>query len=951
MLVLLPECTRNCLPRHDPAELLENMKHCWKIVTAAPSTAAKAKRMWWAAATTTFFLSVHALGAFSGATVPWTTYEAENMATSGSVLGPQYGPNAFASEASGRKCVLLNATTQYVQFTAQAAANAIVVRYSVPDTADGTGTNWTISLYKNGTFISKLPVTSKYSWLYGAYPFSNTPSSGSPRNFYDEVRINGLSISAGDVVALQKDVDDTASYYIIDLVDLENIPPPLAAPTNSVSIMSYGAGGTGATDDTSALVSCISGAVSQAKSVWLPVGNYKITSSINLPANITIQGSGMWYTTLVGDPTLYTSSSRRVTLNGNGSNIQLSDFAIVGKLNYRNDSEPNDGLGGSYGTGSTISRVWVEHTKTGAWIVNSQGLVVDSCRFRNTIADGINVCVGMRSSTVTNCTARGTGDDCFAIWPATYIGQNYAPGLNVITHCTGQVPFLANGGGVYGGQGNRIEDCVFQDLPYGCGILISTTFQVGNNTFSGTTVAQRCDLNRCGGYDPGWTWRAALQVCVDNVSILGAHLNIPGLNLNNLNITNSISDGLSIIAPGSNVSTGVGTLSNATIANISIPNYGLGAAGRNGLWARSDAIGSVTVSNSTIVEYRDDSPNFAFYFEVSVTVQPSSAGPSFTVDGTAYTTAQTFTWTPGSSHSIAAGSPQNGATGVQYMWNSWSDGGAISHVITPTTNATYTANFTTQYYLMMSGGIGGSVTPGSGWTNSGASVTLGAMPSHGYSFGGWTGSGSGSYSGSNNLASITMIAPITETASFALIPTRVISLTGDLAFGGVSVGGSSNRILTIGNTGNSPLTVSSISCPSGFSANWSGVLSPGGSTNVGVLFSPDAATNYSGNVTVNSDATGGSNTFSASGSGFVQTNTAPPAQSILEVTLAGDAFVSLIYATTPGYAYHVEAATNLHPSIWTTVAGSNTNATGSAVTFTDPNPPTGGQGYYRTASP
>ena len=130
--------------------------------------------------------------------------------------------------------------------------------------------------------------------------------------------------------------------------------------------------------------------------------------------------------------------------------------------------------------------------------MNSQGLVVNSCRFRNTIADGINLSVGMRSCTVTNCTARGTGDDCFAIWPATYLTPVYPPGLNVITHCTAQMPFLANGGAIYGGDSNRIEDCLFQDIPYDCGILISTTFAVSTN-FSGTTVAQRCDLNRCGG--------------------------------------------------------------------------------------------------------------------------------------------------------------------------------------------------------------------------------------------------------------------------------------------------------------------------------------------------------------------------------------------------------------------------------------------------------------------
>jgi hypothetical protein len=147
-------------------------------------------------------------------------------------------------------------------------------------------------------------------------------------------------------------------------------------------------------------------------------------------------------------------------------------------------------------------------------------------------------------------------------------------------------------------------------------------------------------------------------------------------------------------------------------------------------------------------------------------VQTNPAGLSFSVDGTSYSSAQTLSWQPGSSHTIATTSPQSGGTGTQYIWMNWSGGGAISHTVAPTANTTYTANFRTQYYLTMTHGTGGTVSPVSGWRNSGATVSITARPANGYSFTNWTGSGTGSYSGPNNPASITMGGPITENATF-----------------------------------------------------------------------------------------------------------------------------------------------------------------------------------------
>jgi hypothetical protein len=152
---------------------------------------------------------------------------------------------------------------------------------------------------------------------------------------------------------------------------------------------------------------------------------------------------------------------------------------------------------------------------------------------------------------------------------------------------------------------------------------------------------------------------------------------------------------------------------------------------------------------------------------IQVTVQTSPAGRSFSVDGTPYSAAQIFSWGAGSVHTIATTSPQLVSTGVRYKWIQWSDGGAISHTVAPTTNIIYTAKFKKQYYLTMKAGTGGTVSPKSGWKNSGATISISATPATFYHFTGWTGSGTGSYSGPNNPASITMGSPITETASFA----------------------------------------------------------------------------------------------------------------------------------------------------------------------------------------
>ncbi|MCU0782576.1 MAG: leucine-rich repeat protein [Verrucomicrobia bacterium] len=231
---------------------------------------------------------------------------------------------------------------------------------------------------------------------------------------------------------------------------------------------------------------------------------------------------------------------------------------------------------------------------------------------------------------------------------------------------------------------------------------------------------------------------------------------------------------------------------------------------------------------------------------ISVTVQTSPSGRSFSVDGTTYTSSQTFNWTPGSSHTIATTSPQSGSTGVQYTWSSWSDGGAMSHSVSPTSPTTYTANFKTQYYLTMNAGMGGTVSPSSGWYDSSQSVQINATANGGYTFNGWTGSGSGSYSGMNNPANVTMNGPITEAASFAANPVlshSPSSLTNSV----MKCQNATNQTFEVWNSGGGTLSFTNTVDQSWLWVSPTNSTSTGGHDTIQVSYSTaglDAGTNY-----------------------------------------------------------------------------------------------------------
>ncbi len=422
-----------------------------------------------------------------GASVPWVEYEAEQGRTNAEILPPDRTFGTIAAESSGRSAVRLNETGHFVEIENVKAANSVVFRYVIPDSEDGSGLTASLSLYVNDVFRQKIHLTSRYSWSYGGEQYTfNVPKAGGAHHFYDEARALVGDIPAGARVRLQKDPDDSAEYYVVDLIDLEQVDQPRTMPPGYLSIIDFGAIADDDKDDGDAIQAAIDLARAWKTGVWIPPGTFESILHPLEVADVTIQGAGMWHSTIHG---FY------ARFNCMGNNCRFYDFAISGETITRDDKSPENGFNGGAGTGSRLENIWVEHTKVGYWVGGgTDGLLILNSRFRNLFADGVNFCNGTSNSVIENSHFRNTGDDAIASWSPQGSGVNTN---NVFRFNTIQIPWRANCIAIYGGRDNKIEDNLCVDVVTYPGILIAQQFN--SNPFAGKTVIQRNSLIRAGG--------------------------------------------------------------------------------------------------------------------------------------------------------------------------------------------------------------------------------------------------------------------------------------------------------------------------------------------------------------------------------------------------------------------------------------------------------------------
>jgi hypothetical protein len=429
-----------------------------------------------------------------GAKLPFVEYEAEAATTDGTIIGPDRSFGTIAAEASGRRAVRLERPGQRVEFVLDAPANALTVRYAIPDSADGRGLDTRIGVYLDGRRIATLPLSSRYAWFYGLYPFTNDPKDGRAHHFFDHVRLKlNRELPAGARIGLRREARDGVDWVTIDLADFEQAPPPRSEPAGALSVVDFGADPKGVVGAEAAFRSAFARARETGRPVWVPPGRYRIDGHL-IVDRVTLLGAGQWHSVLHGKGVgLYGEAAPH-----GSQDVVIRDLAIIGEVDERKDNEQLAGIGGSL-SNSVIADLWLQHEKVGMWFDGPMDrLTISRARILDQTADGINFHRGVTRSIVEHSFIRNTGDDGLAMW-----SHRDANAGNVFRRNTVIAPILANGIAIYGGRDITVSDNLVADtVTEGGGLHLGSRFDAtpieGDIVFSGNMVV------RGGVYDANW---------------------------------------------------------------------------------------------------------------------------------------------------------------------------------------------------------------------------------------------------------------------------------------------------------------------------------------------------------------------------------------------------------------------------------------------------------------
>jgi hypothetical protein len=512
--------------------------------------------------------------------MPYIRYESENGTYGGGASlqsSVQFVQTDIASEASNQRYVSLPSNGSFVQWKTSAGARGVNLRFTMPDNSSGTGLTGSLNLYVNNALVKTINLSS-----YWAYQYFDVGGEGDPfqtphtKTFmrFDEVHFTLTNtINAGDTIKIQKTNGDGITYGV-DFIELEPVPAAITQPAGYLSITDFGAVANDANDDYAAFNSCLAAAKSQGRNVYIPAGRFLLSDKIMLNVtNMKITGAGIWYTEI------YFSTDKQFYggFLARSSGVEISNFTLGTANNDRlkyDEPNPRDGqkykiykgFMGTYGTGSNIHDIWVEHFECGFWIGGydapypvdvTRNLTIANCRIRNNYADGVNFCIGTSNSTVTQSSLRNNGDDALTMWPASDIQGSVQERNNTFSNNTIENTWRAGSIAIFGGTGHQVHHNYIKDGVAGSGIRFTNDFAGFGFEYPGDiTHFYENTIENCGtSYDLWNQMRGAIEIFAgsgifnmqfDNTTILNTQrdaIRISGSNLHHIVFTNTIING------------------------------------------------------------------------------------------------------------------------------------------------------------------------------------------------------------------------------------------------------------------------------------------------------------------------------------------------------------------------------------------------------------------------
>nr|AUN36709.1 hypothetical protein [uncultured bacterium] len=396
-----------------------------------------------------------------------------------------------------------------------------------------------------------------------------------------------------------------------------------------------------------------------------------ITESGALPAGVTFVNNGNGTAKLSGTPAAGTGGTYNLTLtaqNGTTPNATQTFTLTV------NQSPAF----------SSPSSTTFQAASAGSFTVTTTGLPVPALTFSGTLPAGVSftdnrngtatlsgtaVSPGIFPVTFTATNSAGSSTQSFSLTVGQALGISSANSATFATTAAGNFTVTATGSPTpsIGVTGTLPPGLTFTDNHNGSGTLAGTPTTGG--VYGITFVAS----------NSGGSSSQSFTLTVNQA---------PG------------------ISSANNASFGVGTSGSFTVKTTGYPVPSLSEAGalpagvnfidnHNGTGTLSGTAtdgGIYPISFTAVNSLGTVTQTFNLTTTVAsqrVTITTNIGGLSFQVDGTTYTSAQTFSWAAGTSHTVSTTSPQG-----QYTFSAWSDGGAISHpILAPATATTYTAIF------------------------------------------------------------------------------------------------------------------------------------------------------------------------------------------------------------------------------------------------------------------